>query len=190
MVRSNTLADQNRVITTVTLAFAADPVARWCWPDSSAYLTAMPPLIKAFAGEAFVHDGAHSTANFEGAALWLAPGVHSDDQAMEELIESSVAEHVRADLYGVFEKMAAYHPTEPHWYLPYIGVDPAHQGKGHGGELLTYALARCDREGSIAYLESTNPRNTTLYIRHGFEEMGRIQVGSSPPLIPMLRSPR
>jgi GNAT superfamily N-acetyltransferase len=48
---------------------------------------------------------------------------------------------------------------EPHWYLPLIGVDPAHQGKGHGDALMAYALQQCDRDHLPAYLESTNPRN-------------------------------
>jgi hypothetical protein len=38
--------------------------------------------------------------------------------------------------------------------------------------------------------ESTNPRNVPLYERHGFERLGTIQSGSSPPLFPMLRRPR
>jgi hypothetical protein len=38
-------------------------------------------------------------------------------------------------------------------------------------------------------LESTNPRNLSLYKRHGFEPIGTIQQGSSPPLYPMLRLP-
>ena len=83
--------------------------------------------------------------------------------------------------------MAAYHPSEPHWYLPLIGVDPAHQGDGHGNALMVYALAQCDRDHKPAYLESSNPRNIPFYQRHGFEPLGAIQVGSSPTLIPMLR---
>ena len=86
--------------------------------------------------------------------------------------------------------MAKYHPHEPHWYLPLIGVDPAHQGKGHGDALMSYALDRCDRERVPAYLESTNPRNISLYRRHGFEPLGTIQAGSSPTLVPMVRRPR
>jgi hypothetical protein len=39
-------------------------------------------------------------------------------------------------------------------------------------------------------LESSNPRNITLYQRHGFEILGTIQIGSSPTLVPMLRPPR
>ena len=86
--------------------------------------------------------------------------------------------------------MAKYHPDEPHWYLPLIGVDPAQQGKGLGDALMRHALVRCDRAGQPAYLESSNPRNISLYRRHGFEELGTIQAGSSPALVPMLRRPR
>src|SRR5262249_8485856 len=91
---------------------------------------------------------------------------------------------------GLFQQMAGYHPHEPHWYLPLIGVDPACQGKGFGDALMAHALARCDREGTPAYLESTNPRNISLYRRHGFEALGEIRVGESPPLVPMLRRAR
>ena len=109
---------------------------------------------------------------------------------MGQIIESSVAAPIRGDLYAVLERMANYHPSEPHWYLPLIGVDPAHQGKGHGATLLTYALDQCDSVRCCAYLGSTNPRNITLYQRHGFNALGEIQVGTSPPLVPMLRTPR
>jgi ribosomal protein S18 acetylase RimI-like enzyme len=109
---------------------------------------------------------------------------------MGQIVEDSVAAAIRGELYAVLEQMATYHPSEPHWYLPLIGVDPPHQGKGHGAALLTYALERCDRDHCFAYLESTNPRNITLYQRHGFNALGEIQVGTSPPLVPMLRTPR
>jgi hypothetical protein len=32
-----------------------------------------------------------------------------------------------AELGAIFEEMARYHPAEAHWYLPLIGVGPAHQ---------------------------------------------------------------
>ena len=86
--------------------------------------------------------------------------------------------------------MGRYHTSEPHWYLPLIGVDPARQGKGYGAALMRHALAACDRDGMPAYLESTNPRNVPLYERHGFALLGTIQAGSSPPIFPMLRTAR
>ncbi len=55
---------------------------------------------------------------------------------------------------------------------------------------MRHAVARCDRDGALAYLESSNERNLPLYERHGFEVMGKIQVGAGPLVTPMLRHPR
>jgi ribosomal protein S18 acetylase RimI-like enzyme len=164
-------------------------MARWSWPSAEQYLTHMPALTRAFGGRAFEHGTAHSTDSFAGVALWLPPGVTPDEESLVALTQRSVDESLQPDVFQVFETMGRYHPKEPHWYLPLIGVDPAHQGKGHGAALLKFALDQCDRDRLPAYLESTNPRNISLYKRHGFEALGTIQVGSSPPLVPMLRKP-
>ncbi|HEY7570547.1 MAG TPA: GNAT family N-acetyltransferase [Nitrososphaeraceae archaeon] len=85
--------------------------------------------------------------------------------------------------------MGNYHPSEPHWYLPLLGVDPLHHDKGFGSVLMQYALATCDRDNRIAYLESSNQRNIPFYERHGFEMLGTIQVNTSPSIYPMIRKP-
>jgi ribosomal protein S18 acetylase RimI-like enzyme len=106
------------------------------------------------------------------------------------VMQDNVPRAILPDLMGVFEQMERYHPKEPHWYLPLIGVDPACQGQGHGSTLMRHAVDRCDREGLPAYLESSNPRNISLYLRHGFEIMGEIQGGASPRMTPMYRKAR
>ena len=65
-----------------------------------------------------------------------------------------------------------------------------HQRKGYGSALLQHALSQCDREHAPAYLESTNPVNVPLYERYGFKVLATIQIGSSPPIFPMLRAAR
>ena len=52
------------------------------------------------------------------------------------------------------------------------------------------ALIQCDRDQKLAYLESSNPKNITIHERHGFELLGTVQVGGSPPICPMLRKPQ
>ena len=141
-----TPADEAAAIDTIGLAFAADPVARWSWPKSETYLHSMPALARAFGGRAFGQGSAYATDSFFGAALWLPPGTTPDEERLGELIQETVSASIRDDLVTVFEKMAGYHPHEPHWYLPLIGVDPAHQGKGHGNALMTCALQACDRD--------------------------------------------
>src|SRR6266540_346463 len=83
-----------------------------------------------------------------------------------------------------------YRRTEPHWYLPLIGVDPVHQGRGLGSALLRHALKNCDRDHLPAYLEATSPSSRRLYERHGFEATGEIQDAESHTMWPMLREPR
>ena len=178
------------VIGVITLAFSSDPMARWSSPDPGTYLATFPSLAKAFGGEAFAAGTAYFADGYAGAALWLPPGTHPDEQAMIELIEKMAPEAIRADLYNIFELMDKFHPKEPHWYLPMIGVDPTRQGNGVGSSLMKHALEVCDRDNLIAYLESSNPRNISLYERYGFKVIGEIQSGSSPVVRPMLREAR
>lgn len=189
-VRTVTASDEAAVIAVVVLAFGADPAARWTWPDPQQYLAHFPGFVRALGGKAFAHGGAHCLDGNAGAALWLPPGVEPDEDAVIEVLQRTGSAAVQQDLVGVFEQMGRYHPPEPHWYLPFIGIDPSRQGRGHGGALMAHALAACDRDKVPAYLESSNPKNIPLYERHGFELLGTIQVGTSPPIFPMLRKPR
>jgi GNAT superfamily N-acetyltransferase len=153
-------------------------------------LAQMPSMARAFGGNGFAHGTAHVVADGRAAAMWLPPGVHPDADRLGAIAEAHVPEGRMADMNQVFAQMARYHPAEPCWYLPLIGVDPMCQGRGYGSALLRYALEQCDRDGVPAYLESSNPRNISLYQRREFEIMGAIQSGSSPTLVPMLRMPR
>jgi ribosomal protein S18 acetylase RimI-like enzyme len=188
-VETVTAAWSAAVIDALMLSFAGDPMARWSWADPKIYLKAFPRFARAFGGKAFEQGTAHRVGH-AGAALWLAPGVGPDDEAMAALMVETISPTMAEDGGKLMEQMGAFHPKEPHWYLPIIGIDPVHQGKGLGGALLKHQLAICDRDGALAYLESSNPRNIGLYERHGFEALGRIQAGSSPTMVPMLRKPQ
>jgi len=183
-------AEQDNAVSAIVKAFSADRAARWMYPESQQYREHFQSFVKAFAGSAFEHGSADIVDGYLAAALWLPPGIHPDEEAMGKLIRSTVLESDQANVFALFQEMDRYHPAEPHWYLPMIGVDPAQQRKGYGSALLQHALARCDRDNKFAYLESTSPRSVQLYQRHGFELLGTIQVGTSPQLFPMLRKPR
>jgi len=190
LVRSGAPDEADALVSVITLAFSTDPMARWSLPDPLTYLGVMPSVVRAFGARAFDSQSAYCVDGFRGAALWLAPGTEPDSEGLMTVMQDNVPPAILPDLMGVFEQMGRYHPTEPHWYLPLIGVDPACQGQGHGSTLMRYAVDRCDRERLPAYLESSNPRNISLYLRHGFEIIGEIQVGTSPRMTPMYRKAR
>jgi ribosomal protein S18 acetylase RimI-like enzyme len=190
IIKTATASDEAYLIDVVVRAFAADPAARWSWPDSQQYFTHFPSFVRAVAGKAFTHGSAYYVDGYAAAALWLPPNVHPDEDKLTSLAQRSVAEKIQKDFLSVFEQMGHYHPSEPHWFLPFMGVDPSQQGKGFGSALLQHTLIQCDRETKLAYLESSNPRNIPLYKRHGFELLGTIQIGTSPSIAPMLRRPK
>ena len=92
------------------------------------------------------------------------------------------------DMFDVLGQMSAAHPTYPHWYLPWFGVDTALQGKGLGSQLMTPCLQIADDTYLPAYLETPNPRTISFYQRHGFEVTGEAQAGTCPPMTFMLRA--
>jgi len=80
----------------------------------------------------------------------------------------------------VYDTLRAYHPLEPCWYLGTLGVDPTCHGQGVGSALLDCWLARVDRDGSAAYLETDLLSNVDFYARVGFELKGEVEVLGTP----------
>ena len=185
-----TALDEASIIDVLVRANWEDPAARWVWADSQQFLMHFPNFVRMFGGKAFAHGSAYYVDGYIGAALWLPPDVHPDENSLIALIQQTVSEQIQKDFFRVFEQMDRYHPSEPHWYLPLMGVDPSQQGKGFGSALLQHTLIQFDQDNKLAYLESSNPRNIQLYKRHGFELLGTIQIGTSPSITPMLRRPK
>ena len=183
-------AEVDHAIAALVLAFVTDPVARWMYDDPHQYLLHIPRLFRALGKNSFEGGAAQRTNDGLGVALWLPPGVHGDDGPLEAVIAESITEEKQAEVAALFEQTEDYWPTEPHWYLSLIGVGALHRNKGCGAALLEHRLRHCDREHLSAYLWSSNPLNTSLYQRHGFEIAGMIRVGSSPSIYPILRSAR
>lgn len=185
-IRTASTQERDQVIKSLVAGFTTDPLARWFYPDAASYIQSAEAF-DAFGGASIDGDTTFVTENLEGVALWMAPGVEPDEERMIQIFEATIRPEVLEEVFGVFEAMDEYHPEETCWYLPLIAVDPFYQGNGFGSQLMKHALSKIDEAGLPAYLESSNPRNMSLYERHGFETMGQIQIGSSPPVHPMYR---
>ena len=179
--------DEDRALAVLIAAFCADPVIRWLFPDSRTYLRAFPELARLMGGDAFVTGTAEVAASYAGVALWVAPDARADEEALGELLESSIDEDRIEGVFELLTLVTTHHPEEPVWYLPFVGVDPARQGTGIGAGLVRAGLVHADLDGLPAYLEASTARNRALYERLGFEVVGEIRAADSPPLWPMVR---
>ncbi|MCR9094988.1 MAG: GNAT family N-acetyltransferase [bacterium] len=185
--------ERRSVLDVLGRAFHDDPVASHLFPN---------PRNRArkwarFSGLAVdaMADSAHvlTTDSVEGAAIWQRPTDarlafgQSLRIALRFLGVAGVGAR-RATRLGEFT--GAHRIREPHYYLAALGTDPPHQGKGIGSALIEPVLARADREGLPAYLESSKEANVPFYRKHGFEVVEELQVPGGPRVWSMLRPAR
>jgi ribosomal protein S18 acetylase RimI-like enzyme len=74
---------------------------------------------------------------------------------------------------GVLDK---HHPTERHWHLGPVAVEPHMQGMGVGSKLMRVFCEQMDTAGEDAYLETDKEINVRFYERFGFEVVSEQEV--------------
>ncbi len=174
-------------------AFADDPVMGWIFPDAETRPTHLRAFMAMAAERSLSMGHAYQLKDGDGVALWSPPDLAFYDEAagtaFYEIALAANGDRTELVLGGLSE-MGEHHPEEPHFYLANIGVGPSSQGQGLGAVLLQRVLTTCDDEGLVAYLESSNPRNVSLYERAGFEVTSEIQLPEGPVMRPMVRQPQ
>jgi GNAT superfamily N-acetyltransferase len=149
-------------------------------PDDELRMDILVPLITDSAREAIAHDAAFGL--FEenrllGASLWLPPGTYPPPPRPESAgppqhppYLQDLDPDILAGLIFYDERCVEHFPDEPAWYLMYLGVDPAGQGKGVGSALLKHSIDEViNRQPAPLYLETGTERNVRFYERFGFE---------------------
>ena len=185
-VRTVQPSELGKLTDVLMLAFSTDPIGRYGFPGASQYLAGMRFTFDVFGRQAIDHQSAFVVDDFAGAAIWFPPGVSPNSEPLMEL--GSHLDPARAETFmQTLAAMSEHHPEEPHWYLNFIGTDVTKQGMGYGAALLKHVLAIVDEAGAVAYLESSNPRNMSLYERAGFDAIARIQINDGPVVHPMVR---
>lgn len=183
-VRPAGRADVSRLADVLATAFYDDPPFVWALPEDATRRararTGFATTLRAEEGHATVDVARDADSGaIVGGAIWLPPGAWPVPVFRQLLaLPGYLAAFGRR--IGPASKLGAAfdgaHPAGPHWYLHVIGVDPPRQGQGVGGALLRSRLARIDRAGEAAYLESSKTANLPLYEHFGF------RAGAVPPL--------
>ena len=194
-VRKARRDELNRFAAVLARAFYEDPPMRWVISDDSRREHLLRRSFALYLRELWFKQGqCYATESVAGAAVWELPGQwQAGVRDQLRLLPSMVRINGRLlpRILRALAVLESNHPTEPHYYLPLVGVEPGWQGRGLGSALVRPGLQRCDHERMPAYLEATSPRNRALYERHGFEVTEQFTLGpGSPPLWRMWRAPK
>jgi GNAT superfamily N-acetyltransferase len=186
--------ERSLVVSALCHAFFDDRIYRWLVPNDAQRRRSAETFYSRFVDACWPHGAVYAAAQGLGAALWLPPHTHllPDDEAdafVKELIDSAGDDDASERMANLLEVLDDHHPKEACWYLAFMGVEPAAQGRGIGGQLLTAVLTQADRDGIPAYLEASSPENQRLYQRHGFRTVRELAVADSPTIYAMWRLP-
>lgn len=189
-------ADLPLVADVLARAFYTDPTWAWAFPDDERRLEQHRALWELMAGSAIGYGSVSVAAAGTAVSVWIPPGKPElqpeDEERIVPLLEEMLGDGAER-VFKVFERFEEAHPHDrgPHHYLSLLGTDTEHAGQGFGMGLLASDLARIDREGDAAYLESTNPDNNRRYERLGFSKCGEFELpADGPSVTQMWRDPR
>ena len=180
-------------------AFEHDPMLQYILPDASERVRLLPWFVGTTVRYGHRYGEVYVTAGLvEGVAIWLPPG-QTVLTFSRMLRAGMLAAPLKFGLagFGRFNNLVSYVEAvhkrvvpERHWYLWGLGVEPARQGQGIGGELIRPVLARADAAGVPCYLETMNERNLRFYRRHGFDvAVDSVAPKGGPRVWAMLRTP-
>jgi len=190
IVRAFTKADLKQASTMMARAFDDDPLMAWIFPDERQRRRRLPAFFAAsMRGTGLRYEGTEVMdidGAIAGCASWLPPeawmpsGWRQLASLPGYLRTLGTRFAVAGETYGAMMRL---HPRRPHFYLAGIGTDPPLQGTGIGSALMRSRLARCDRSGMPAYLESSKATNVPFYERHGFTVTQELKIPNGGPLL-------
>ncbi len=175
-------------IDTLTSAFEDDPLYRWLFDDQETRHQALRENFTLVVGAA--NGCLDTTPDCAAASLWTPPGLALLDNpaALLEVL-SRWASPKRLDAARrAMGECSRHQPAEPA-VLHLIGVRPDSAGAGIGSMLIRRRLVELDHDGTAAYLESSNARNHSFYLRHGFEQVADVQLGAGGPSVTCMVRP-
>ena len=184
-VRKITKENQNIAVNVLLLAFSSDPFQRYLMPDPTIFFKNSSIWFNNAASQSISTESLFGTDDNSGIALWFPPNFDLQFDAISETLKD-LPSYSQKDIFQYFDAFEKHKPKDA-WYLEYLGVDPSKHSLGLGSLLLKNSLDKIDELHQPAYLESSNPRNMSLYERHGFEAVSKIQFGEGPPMHTMYR---
>lgn len=192
--RRATPADIPRIGRTLQKAFVDDPVKMHLFGGRPVPEHKAITFFETFARVQLRHELVHVTEQGEAASIWTPPGrwklPFRDIVRWSPRFVRVFGTRLVSNLL-LLEQVEKAHPSEPHYYLEFVGTDPAHRGKGCGAAVIEPVVERADAEGVGCYLENSKESNIAFYSRFGFTVRETLAVRKGGPTIWLMwRDPR
>lgn len=188
--------EASRAAATLARAFYDDPVVRFVHPYDTGRERWLRVVFGVMVRFCQLYGRAEEVEDFRGVGLWVAPE-RGHTTVWHYLRANGAALGLHSPLPVLRRGVRFLAGSEasqrrcvrgPRWYLPYLGVDPAAQGRGLGTRLLRPVLDEADRAGLPCCLEAPTERSRRFYERFGFRVVDEWTVGrDGPPLWSMVR---
>ncbi len=181
-------------------AFAADPILTHFFSDRLRRRIALPAFFAAVLEE-MIPGGqvyaAHDDGDLIGVAAWKPPDAREPDgaarraAARQQRVVRMMFPSASRRLFEGFAALERLHPSEGHWYLAFVGVEPTIQSRGIGRALLAPVLKIADQTKTLCYLETPFPRTYEFYERLGFGRHAEPApfIGAPQGVVTFLRPP-
>jgi GNAT superfamily N-acetyltransferase len=178
--------DVTELASCLAISYRDNPLFRWMFADEMNHAV----LCAIFVGlvrATHPQGGVYRTQTNAGAAIWNRPGSETSTEAsqVDPPPDRGTSADRRAAALAV---LGPHRPTPPHLYLAAVGVLPSERRRGFASALLAPVLAECDATGRDAYLENSDPRNTSFYVGLGFRTTMTLPMPKGcPTVVAMLR---
>jgi GNAT superfamily N-acetyltransferase len=154
----------------ISRAVRGDPILAWIFPGAPVE-GRIRRFFEAFDRAAAERGWLWTAGRGAALAVWTPPS--SDDAYAEvenaarpAMLEETGDGGARYEAFWAWTD--SHRPTEPHWHLDHLAVEPGRQGEGLGLALVEFGLALARRDGVPAFLETGRERNIGFYERLGF----------------------
>ena len=184
----------------LTRAFSDDPKLTHLIPDITAKKELSRYLFEFELQYGMNYGDVYTTSPaVEGVAVWLPStkseitfwrAFRSGGRVLQKRLGKKIMDRVMSFSTAV-DTLHKKHAPYPHYYLFFIGVDPAYQKKRVASRLITPMLGWLDMQKLPCYLHTQNETNIGLYEHYGFQVIEQLVLPDSGiGHTAMLRNPR
>lgn len=181
-------------------AFHADPILTYFFDHPARRAVALPAFFRSTIFDSWESQHVYMATlqnSLVGVAVWLPP--KPTPASTEYRRRADRSQRVARAMFPRgsqqieqgFQETLKLHPSKPHWYLAFVGVEPGAQGLGIGSRLLRPVLRKADKNGQFCYLETPFKETHAFYRSLDFRLQKKARpFRGAPPLWTMMRNPK